>query len=209
MVDGFQNAALSTRLGIPIIYGIDAVHGHNNVYGATIFPHNIGLGATRWVIIIYRETIWNNWGSKEKKLNDVHLGIPLDCCLIIVSILRDPELVQRIGAATALEVRATGIPYAFAPCIAVSEFLDFEDLYITRQGGAGWCFLTKYHGWWFLNRLLGIQGGADAMRVTVKILNLSNKWRRLFLAFKEHPLKGIPKDCLMLEEGMNPNIPYR
>jgi hypothetical protein len=31
------------------MYGIDAVHGHNNVYGATIFPHNIGLGATRWI----------------------------------------------------------------------------------------------------------------------------------------------------------------
>ena len=37
----------STRLGIPIIYGIDAVHGHGNVFGATVFPHNIGLGATR------------------------------------------------------------------------------------------------------------------------------------------------------------------
>jgi beta-glucosidase len=47
MYDGFQKIALSTRLGIPLIYGIDAVHGHNNVYGATIFPHNIGLGATR------------------------------------------------------------------------------------------------------------------------------------------------------------------
>ncbi len=47
MHDAYQNAALSTPLGIPIIYGIDAVHGHNNVYGATIFPHNIGLGATR------------------------------------------------------------------------------------------------------------------------------------------------------------------
>eukprot|EP00250_Pteridium_aquilinum_P001744 c11960_g1_i1 orf=270-2141(+) len=80
MVDGFQNAALSTRLGIPMIYGIDAVHGHNNVYGATIFPHNVGLGSTR-----------------------------------------DPSLVQRIGAATALEVRGTGIPYAFAPCIAVAR----------------------------------------------------------------------------------------
>ncbi|PLT30026.1 glycoside hydrolase family 3 protein [Peribacillus deserti] len=45
MVDDFQRGARSTRLGIPIIYGIDAVHGHNNVYGATIFPHNIGLGA--------------------------------------------------------------------------------------------------------------------------------------------------------------------
>ncbi|XP_042430133.1 beta-glucosidase BoGH3B-like [Zingiber officinale] len=78
MVNQFQSACLSTRLGIPMIYGIDAVHGHNNVYNATIFPHNVGLGATR-----------------------------------------DPDLVKRIGAATALEVRATGIPYAFAPCIAV------------------------------------------------------------------------------------------
>ncbi|PIN13473.1 protodioscin 26-O-beta-D-glucosidase [Handroanthus impetiginosus] len=78
MVNGFQKGALSTRLKIPMLYGIDAVHGHNGVYKATIFPHNIGLGATR-----------------------------------------DPQLVKRIGAATALEVRATGIPYAFAPCIAV------------------------------------------------------------------------------------------
>ncbi|CAA2983247.1 lysosomal beta glucosidase-like [Olea europaea subsp. europaea] len=78
MVNDFQKGSLSTRLGIPMIYGIDAVHGHNNVYNATIFPHNIGLGATR-----------------------------------------DPELLKRIGDATAVEVRATGIPYAFAPCIAV------------------------------------------------------------------------------------------
>ncbi|WVZ13812.1 hypothetical protein V8G54_011378 [Vigna mungo] len=78
MVNDFQKGSLSTRLGIPMIYGIDAVHGNNNVYNATIFPHNVGLGAT--------------W---------------------------DPKLVRRIGAATALEVRATGIQYAFAPCIAV------------------------------------------------------------------------------------------
>ncbi|XP_071731378.1 uncharacterized protein [Rutidosis leptorrhynchoides] len=78
MINEFQNGSLSTRLGIPMIYGIDAVHGHNNVINATIFPHNIGLGATR-----------------------------------------DTDLVKRIGAATASEVRATGIPYAFAPCIAV------------------------------------------------------------------------------------------
>ncbi|KAL7202885.1 hypothetical protein ACSBR1_034359 [Camellia fascicularis] len=78
MVNDFQKGALSTRLGIPMIYGIDAVHGHNNVYGATIFPHNVGLGVTR-----------------------------------------DPILMKKIGEATALEVRATGIPYVFAPCIAV------------------------------------------------------------------------------------------
>ncbi len=47
MVDRFQSAALASRLHIPILYGIDAVHGDNNMYGATVFPHNIGLGATR------------------------------------------------------------------------------------------------------------------------------------------------------------------
>ncbi|XAR64851.1 Glucan 1,3-beta-glucosidase [Bertholletia excelsa] len=78
MVNEFQKGALSSRLGIPMIYGIDAVHGHNNVYKSTIFPHNVGLGVTR-----------------------------------------DPQLVKRIGAATALEVRATGIQYTFAPCVAV------------------------------------------------------------------------------------------
>jgi len=77
-VNKIQEGALSTRLGIPVIYGIDAVHGHNNVYNATIFPHNVGLGVTR-----------------------------------------DPQLIKKIGTATAREVRATGIPYAFAPCIAV------------------------------------------------------------------------------------------
>lgn len=45
MVDSFQDEALATRLAIPIIYGVDAVHGHNNLKGATIFPHDIALGA--------------------------------------------------------------------------------------------------------------------------------------------------------------------
>ncbi|MDX6465330.1 MAG: beta-glucosidase [Gaiellaceae bacterium] len=47
MVDNFQASALQSRLGIPILYGIDAVHGNNNISGAVVFPHNIGLGATR------------------------------------------------------------------------------------------------------------------------------------------------------------------
>ncbi|TDD20695.1 beta-glucosidase [Actinomadura sp. KC06] len=47
MYDGLQRAALAGRLRVPIMYGVDAVHGHNTVVGATIFPHNIGLGASR------------------------------------------------------------------------------------------------------------------------------------------------------------------
>ena len=47
MVDDFQSYALRSRLGIPLLYGVDAVHGHNNVQGAVLFPHHIGMGATR------------------------------------------------------------------------------------------------------------------------------------------------------------------
>ncbi len=48
----FQGWSLRTRLRIPLLYGIDAVHGHNNVLGAVIFPHNIGLGATRNPVLV-------------------------------------------------------------------------------------------------------------------------------------------------------------
>lgn len=78
MVSGYQKEALATRLQIPMIYGVDAVHGHGNLLNATIFPHQIGLGAA------------NN-----------------------------PELVQQIGRITAEEMLATGIPWDFAPVVAV------------------------------------------------------------------------------------------
>ena len=76
--DNLQKQALRTRLKIPILFGVDAVHGHNNVLGAVVFPHNIGLGATR-----------------------------------------NPKLVEDVSRITAEEVRATGIQWTFAPCIAV------------------------------------------------------------------------------------------
>jgi beta-glucosidase len=78
MYDRYQSRALHTRLRIPILYGVDAVHGHNKVEGAVVFPHNIGLGATR-----------------------------------------DAALVEEIARVTAREVRATGIQWTFAPCVAV------------------------------------------------------------------------------------------
>ncbi|MEA9987235.1 glycoside hydrolase family 3 N-terminal domain-containing protein [Subtercola sp. RTI3] len=80
MVDGFQQQALSTALQIPLLYGADAVHGHSNVLDATIFPHNIGLGATR-----------------------------------------DPALIQTLAEDTAVETKATGVNWAFAPCLCVGR----------------------------------------------------------------------------------------
>ena len=55
MVDGYQSYALQSRLGIPLIYGVDAVHGHNNVSGAVLFPQNIGMGASRDTALVTAE----------------------------------------------------------------------------------------------------------------------------------------------------------
>src|SRR5258707_1681309 len=52
MVDNFQSYALKTRQGIPLLYGAQPVHEHNNVYGATLFPQNIGMGATHDTALI-------------------------------------------------------------------------------------------------------------------------------------------------------------
>ncbi|MEV7340185.1 glycoside hydrolase family 3 N-terminal domain-containing protein [Streptomyces sp. NPDC093544] len=80
MIDSFQLQAQATRFQIPLIYGVDAVHGHNNLVGATVMPHNIGIGATR-----------------------------------------DPQLAEETGEVTAAEVRATGVPWTFAPCLCVTR----------------------------------------------------------------------------------------
>lgn len=66
--------------GIPAIWGTDAVHGHSNIIGATLFPHNVGLGA-----------------------------------------MRDPDLIEKIGAATAAEIRVTGQEWTFAPTVTVPQ----------------------------------------------------------------------------------------
>lgn len=83
LADAYYAASMDTSGGgkaIPILFGIDAVHGQSNIVGATLFPHNIGLGA-----------------------------------------MRDPELMRRIGEVTAVETRATGMEWAFAPTVAVPQ----------------------------------------------------------------------------------------
>lgn len=83
LADAYYDASVDTsggRTAIPIMWGIDAVHGNSNIVGATLFPHNIGLGAAH-----------------------------------------NPQLIERIGRATALELRATGQEWTFAPTVTVPQ----------------------------------------------------------------------------------------
>ena len=81
LAESFYQASMDEadgKVAIPLIWGSDAIHGNNNLYGATIFPHNIGLGAAN-----------------------------------------DLDLIRRVGAATAMEVVATGVDWTFGPTVAV------------------------------------------------------------------------------------------
>ncbi|WP_394443014.1 glycoside hydrolase family 3 N-terminal domain-containing protein (plasmid) [Sphingobium naphthae] len=88
LVQDYRAASLKAGAGVPILFGVDAVHGHSNVPGATIFPHNIGLGAAH-----------------------------------------DPDLIRRIGGATAAEIAGSGIEWTFAPTLAVPQDLRWGRSY--------------------------------------------------------------------------------
>ena len=114
MYDKYQQEALSSRLKIPLLYGIDAVHGHNNVVGATIFPHNIGLGATRDAKLV--ESV-----ARATALEVAATGIDWDFapCLAVPNDYRwgrtyegfseDTELVTELGNAAILGYQSTDI----------------------------------------------------------------------------------------------------
>lgn len=129
LVDEFRAASRLAGAGVPILFGVDAVHGHSNVPGATIFPHNIGLGATR-----------------------------------------DPDLIRRIGAATAAEIAGSGIEWTFAPTLAVPQDMRWGRTY---EGYAADPALVASYA---RDMVLGLQGplepgqplGANEVAATAK-----------------------------------------
>ena len=124
--DAFYRASMSTdmKVKVPVIWGTDAVHGHNNVFGATLFPHNIGLGAAH-----------------------------------------DPALMRRIGHATAEQVRATGISWAFAPTLAVVQNPRWGRTYESYSSDPA---LVRSYGQAMVNGLQGKLGSPTSVLATAK-----------------------------------------
>jgi beta-glucosidase len=121
LADEFYAASVDTSdggVGIPMIWGTDAVHGHANIIGATVFPHNIGLGA-----------------------------------------MRDTALIERIGAATAVEIRVTGQEWTFAPTVTVPQDYRWGRAYEGYSSDPA--LVASYVG----AMVRGLQGPPDASRI--------------------------------------------
>jgi beta-glucosidase len=122
LADDYWRAALDrpTKAPIPLLFGIDAVHGHSNLVGATIFPHNVGLGATH-----------------------------------------DPDLIEKIGAATAAEMAAAGVDWTFAPTVAVARDKRWGRAYESYSENPA--DVAAYSGK-MVEGLQGVGGGANGIK---------------------------------------------
>jgi beta-glucosidase len=123
LADAFYNASVDTRgnrTAVPVMWGTDAVHGHSNIVGATLFPHNVGLGA-----------------------------------------MRDPALMAKIAAATAAEVRVTGMEWTFAPAVSVPQDIRWGRAYEGYSEDPG--VVASYVGV-FVRGLQGEPGSPDFLR---------------------------------------------
>jgi len=124
LADAFYEASMKPSEGcpvIPVMWGIDAVHGQNNIIGATLFPHNVALGATR-----------------------------------------DPELMERIGAAAAAEIRVTGQDWTFAPTIAVPQDWRWGRAYEGFSSDPALVSVMARH------MILGLQGAPSATPILAR-----------------------------------------
>ena len=114
---------------IPFMWATDAVHGHNNVFGATVFPHNIGLGAAN-----------------------------------------DPDMILRIGQATAKEVVATGLDWTFAPTVAAPRDYRWGRVYEGYSEDPE--IIYSYAG----KMVEGLQGGSAGLKTDTQVISNVKHW---------------------------------
>src|SRR5216683_2648915 len=145
MVRRVQSEALESRLGIPLLYGVDAVHGHSNLRGATIFPHNVGLGATRDLDLVERI---GRITASELLATNVHwtfapaVSVPQDIRWgrTFEAYSEDPALVSSLGAAF---IRGLNVELDRPVLASPKHFVG--------DGGTMWGSTRRYawvQGWW-------------------------------------------------------------
>jgi beta-glucosidase len=126
--DEFRSWALKTRLQIPLLYGIDAVHGNNNVDGAVIFPHNIGLGATRDAALVEKAA-----RVVEAEVAGTGIQWAFAPCVAVArnecwgrtyeSFGESPELVSELGAAAIRGFQGRRLSYPSSVLACAKHFL--------------------------------------------------------------------------------------
>ncbi len=141
-VDALIRRSLSTRLAIPILYGADAVHGHNNVEGAVVFPHHVGLGCTRnpeLIAQIGRVTAREMLATGVRWTFAPCVTVPQDIRWgrTYEGYSEDPAVVSTLGAAAVRGLQSGGLGAAHAVLACAKHYVgDGGTTYVERRPGS-------------------------------------------------------------------------
>lgn len=172
----FNAEALKTRLKIPLLYGIDAVHGNNNIEGAVIFPHNIGLGATGNPKLVERA---------ERVTAEEMLGIGVQWafapCVAVAqnecwgrtyeSFGDTPELVSPLGVAAVRGLQTSDLANKQAVLACVKHFIGDGGTENGKDQGNDVCDETTLRKLFLPPYAAGVKAGAGSIMVSYSSWN--------------------------------------
>jgi len=206
LVTGIQAHANKTRLKIPLLYGIDSVHGDSNILGAVIFPHNIGLGATRDAALV--EQIGKITAEETRAIGVQWVFAP---CVTVPQDIRwgrtyegfseDPKLVSELGAAAVRGLQGKGLSDPHGVLACAKHYV----------GDGGTTFGTGGPGGKFLDqgdtrvdeavlRHIHMQGYVSTVRAGVgTIMPSYNSWNGVKVSGSKHLLTEILKQEIGFE----------
>ncbi len=196
--DEFRSWALQTRLKIPLLYGIDAVHGHNGVDGAVIFPHNIALGATRDPKLVERAA---RVTAEEVAATDIQWAFA-PC----VAIARDehwgrtyesfgqtPELVSEMGAAVIRGFQGSQLTDASLTLACAKHYLADGGTAHGKDQGNAICDEATLRELFLPPYVAAVQAGAGSIMVSY------SSWNGLKMSAQKHLITDVLKGELGFE----------
>ncbi len=152
LYDRVQEEAMKSRLGIPVLYGIDAVHGHSNVLGAVIFPHNIALGCTGDAELV--EKIGRITAKEMRATGTQWTFAP---CVAVPQDIRwgrtyegfseDPEVVRVLGKASVLGLQGNDLTNPLSVVACAKHYVGDGGTMATTEPRPGFSFGPSAHMW--------------------------------------------------------------
>lgn len=196
--DSLQRLSEKHRLHIPIIFGIDAVHGHNNVEGATIFPHNVGLGATRNPQLVEKVAMIT---AKEIKGTGIHWTFAP--CVAVArnekwgrtyeSFGEDPNLVKELGAAFVKGLQGANLSDETSSLACVKHFVGDGGTTNGKDQGNTECDEANL-------RAIHLPGYIEAIKSGAKSIMISyNSWNNEKLHGHKYLINDVLKNELKFE----------
>jgi len=196
LYDSYQKLSQSTRLKIPILFGIDAVHGHNNVDGAVIFPHNIGLGATRNPALVANVA----WVTAEE-IRGTGMQWDFAPCVAVArnerwgrtyeSYGENPDLVRQLGAAYVSGMQGDNLSAKTSALACVKHYAGDGGTTNGKDQGNTECDEKTFRAIHLPGYIDGIKAGAQSIMVSFSSWN----------GVKMHGNKYLLTDILKNELG--------